>query len=236
MSRPFACAALWLVLFATPVVAQSTELQLGDGSVAPSTTVLAPAPATANQAAMTSDGCGCQQTRALNVPCTTCGPQPRMAHRGYYRAIREGMRDHACCADYFGGFGPLWESYCADKQRGCCASACASVRACAPAALCDSCTLRSRLPSLHLRGLHARQECDPCGTATVACDGGASGSVRASGDPLNIGSPPEPTEAHEPTQGATPSDVDSPANEPAKPVTSARRGWLNRAIGVPANR
>ena len=31
MSRQFACAALWLVLFATPVVAQSTDVQLGDG-------------------------------------------------------------------------------------------------------------------------------------------------------------------------------------------------------------
>lgn len=235
MSRQFACAALWLVLFATPVVAQSTDLLLGDASVAPPAATLSPAPVATHQLTMMGAGCGCQ-SQAIEMPCSTCGPQPRMSHHGYYRAVREGMRDQQCCADSFGGFGPLWESYCADKQRGCCASACTRVQACAPAALCDPCTLRSRLPSLHLRGLRVHQQCDHCGAANASCDGDVPGSTRVKADPLNIGQPPEPTEAQESSQGVTPPEVDSPASEPAKPVTSARRGWLNRTIAVPESR
>jgi hypothetical protein len=250
MSRQFSDAPLWLMLFTmmllavmfftAAAVAQPVDVQPGEGNVASPAPAISPAPAAADHSLALSDGCGCQ----TEAPCTACGAPARMRHHGYYRAMRQSMTDNECCADCFGGFGPLWETYCADKQRccgqPCCgAAACECVTVCEPAAPCTPgpCkSLRSRLSSLHLRGLHANRQCDGCGAATASCDCDASESTIPKSGQLNIGNPPVPSEAQQPSVSPTPSDGDKPADEPANKVTSARRGWLNRTIDLHSHR
>jgi hypothetical protein len=67
MSKQFVWAALWLMLFAAPSIAQPVDLQPGDGSAVPATPALSPQPYTADQAIVTSEGCGCQ-SQTLQTP------------------------------------------------------------------------------------------------------------------------------------------------------------------------
>ncbi len=236
MFRPFAVAALWLVLFTAAAVAQPADLQPSDASVVPSTSALTPAPTATDPGLATaaSHDCGCQG-QAISEPCTTCGPQPRMRQHGYYRAMRQSMADDQCCGDCLGGFGPLWATYCTDKQRCGGSTACESGRVCAPAPLCAP-AVRLRLPSLPRRGLQRHCGCDRCGGTTASCDCDTMESPSSTEHPVNIGSPPEPTEAQPSAPPPVPSDTEAPATEPENKVTSARRGWMNRTIGWRSSR
>lgn len=168
MSRLFLHAALWTLLLTIPAAAQQTDLPQADVSIAPPTATLTPEAAVVSQYPATHEACGCQ-SEALGTPCATCGPHLRTRDHGYYRAMRQSMSDNRCCGDCFGGFGGLWATYCADKQR-CCGAACQETTCCPPPASCAACKVRLRLPSLHLRGRRAGCGCDHCAAQVGTCD------------------------------------------------------------------
>lgn len=233
MLRTTVLAALGVLLSAAILPAQDPPPPTDGMGTAPPA-VSAPVPVTLEQSPVTAD-CGCH-TPAIETPCTTCGPHARTRFHGYYRALRQAMPTDSCCCDCLGGFGPLWETYCGDKQRCGCLSGCQGACHGGLTALCTPCAtaLRSRLPSLHLRPLRIRRSCDCCGEAAASCQCESAAVAAPGGTPLEIGPPPEPTEAEQPA--ATPAVPETPPEPPAGEVTSARRGWLNRAAGARTNR
>lgn len=76
-------------------------------------------PALSNGQVMMEDG-----------PVATVLPVTAGPHHMAYRGMRAAQNDCNCCGEYFGGFGPLWETYCADKKCGCwgATAACGSPR------------------------------------------------------------------------------------------------------------
>ena len=129
-----------------------------------------------------TEGCGCQKSGAggcqapdtggcqVTAACNECGPgcglrgiRQRItdihAKCAYYRRIRLSYDRGPCCDEYFGGFGPLWDSYCADRFS-CCANVCADTH-CRPKLfrpLCGICRGRGC------------DHCDACCTPAPSCD------------------------------------------------------------------
>ncbi|MHB8864726.1 MAG: hypothetical protein ACYC6N_20155, partial [Pirellulaceae bacterium] len=172
-------------------------------------------------------------------------------YRGY--AQHSSRYDEKCCAESFGGFGCLWESYCADRQRGCRTAGCGTndcgTEACRQMPCYPS--FRSAVGLSHKAHRscrptrRAREVCTSC--RTLPCDGGCDGGssmIIGPGEltPQEVREPPgsapmEPERALEP-----PSSPDPPDNsiEPDPPPSldvpeaqgassnSSRRSWLNR--------
>lgn len=162
-------------------------------------------------------GCGCQETASCS-PC--CSPTVHLSFRekcAYYRSVRQSFDRGPCCADYFGGYGPLWGSYCCDKQRGwgAPAAACAPCRGCRP-----------------ILGARARGHvCNACGAAcceaATACDCTGPAPMLPPEDEQ-----PQPAIPPEPAPPAVPSESAASARPKFSPITtpakSSRRGWKER--------
>jgi len=159
--------------------------------------------------------CECQDA----APCEPCGSSTlHLTCRekcAYYRSVRQSFDRGPCCADYFGGFGPLWDSYCCDKQRGCGTAACAPCRSCRP-----------------LRGararFHAHATCGgACCEAAPGCDcAGPAPMLPLAEEQQEEAVPMQPAETEVPETSATSS---SPKFSPtATSRKSSRRSWQNR--------
>ncbi len=211
---------------------QDPDLQASDANSPPSGPALSPAPTpvdqASNQALSFDESCGCQSTTSC-APYGSVYQRPSLKEKcAYYRAIRQSYRDEPCCGDYFGGFGALWESYCADKQRGCgCETACEPAAACPPAIGCRNGATKVRLPVLHFRGMRARHH---CAEGDVTCDCASAGVGMPEDAPLEIGTPPSPTEAAPAAEPAASPQLDASHDPPPEKTTSARRGWIQRTM------
>ena len=234
MLKHITVAALLIVSFAVIAQAQAPDLPLIPADTDPAS--LAETPIMSQPQSVTADtvvthdmvagsvmgDCGCQSPAA----CTHCGPtgqRPTWKEKcAYYRSVRQGFDRGPCCADYFGGFGPLWDTYCADKQR------CGST-SCASNASCQSCTVRPRLQVRHRR---VRSQCDSCGGAGTTCDCMGSGQALPSDAQFDIGQPPQPVQ---PTPADTPSpatpQLDTSAAVPPKAASARRSSWPSRTVG-----
>jgi len=163
--------------------------------------------------------------------------QPSIAKPRYvgYRGFETQHRsdDCNCCAEYFGGFGPLWETYCADKHR--CWGAAA---ACGPSSCYPRCGLGCRIgcaPPLfsgyYRKAFRARcHRFDCCVGPSCDYDCGAPAmSEPLEMTPQEAAEPAEPTPA-QPEQSVEPAPAPPPAPPDATPAmnTSSRRSWLQK--------
>jgi hypothetical protein len=182
-------------------------------------------PALINDQALTDSG------PAMPVQPAAAGPR-HFAYRGFETRYRSD--DGNCCAEYFGGFGPLWETYCADKNR-CRGPAAACGRSpCYPScgfgcrAGCATMLDRSRrqIPRarIHGPGCRATPACD--------CDSAAPATEPVESTTQEVGEPAAPTPA-QPDESVQPAPTPPPDPPAAKePVsTSSRRGWMQRRAG-----
>ena len=168
-------------------------------------------------------------------------PQPYQM--GSYSGHLDTNATRKCqCAQHFGGYGPLWETYCYEKQlcglkgahgcgKGACGAACST---CSPGVQplfkckrlyrgsCDCCdqpachTPRLRRP-LRNKGCHVEPGCD--------CTGSMPKQMEVVPDVIGV--PPAP-EASEEGQVAPP----PPVNVEASQAASSRRGWTSRNVGL----
>lgn len=173
---------------------------------------------------------------AVSVLPTALHPPHVGSHPGY--GAQRKSDDCDCCAEYFGGFGPLWETYCADRQRcwgitaACESSRCyPSFRDCLgcrarPSPLLESCrfpALRARLSGPACRRMPSCS-CDDAAPAEMMMP--AETATHEIGEPAQP-TPAQPEEAVEP-EPSPPSDPPA-AHEPV--VTSSRRGWSPQRTG-----
>lgn len=154
--------------------------------------------------------------------------------RGEY-AQRPAIDEGNCCAEYFGGFGCLWETYCADRRRGCGAAAC-GVTGCRPMPVYPSLRCAIGLPGAvnGPRLLTPRTRIHRSGCRVTPCDCGCdteSPAMTRPGEmaPQEVGAPAEPTPAapDDSIQPAPPPTLDVPDVQEAKSVSS-RRNWQYR--------
>lgn len=186
-------------------------------------------PALTNDQTLTDSG------PMVSVLPATASPR-HVAYRGFETPQRSD--DCNCCGEYFGGFGPLWETYCADKHR--CwgaAAACGSSR-CYPSCgtggrpRCAPLFNGSRWQMMRARicGAACRlvpsSDCDCAAPAMMEPDDATSEEV---GEPA-APTPAQPDESVQPVPSPPP---DPPAADEAV-TTSSRRGWLQqRGGGLP---
>lgn len=208
------------VLLSLACVAPTCAASPGDDPppVPPSTVLDGPA--------LSSDQALIDSGPATSVLPATMGPHHR-AYRGY--VAPQVSEDCRCCSEHFGGFGPLWETYCADKHR-CCGAAvgCGSSRCCPQSgfgcrAECAPLSVGPRWQLLRLRIAH------PGCRVVTSCD--CDSAVPATAEPAETTSqgveqPAEPTPAQpeKSAEPAPPAPPDSP-NAPETVTTSSRRGW-----------
>ncbi|MGM0490445.1 MAG: hypothetical protein ACQESR_27285 [Planctomycetota bacterium] len=98
----------------------------------------------------------------------------------YYRSVRQSFSRGPCPPNALSQFGPLWSTYCADKQVGY-----GSCRAAAPAAH----------PAIHPRQRIApssRLPCDGCNTTETPRKHTVTEGDTLTGPSLDIGEPPDP--------------------------------------------
>jgi hypothetical protein len=175
---------------------------------------------------------------ALDAQPASAGPYHN-GDRGYYAqhsAIDEGTVDKGnCCAEYFGGFGCLWETYCADRHRGCGAVG-GRVSGCRPMPVYPSlrCAIgrplaldrsgwQTRRTRIHRPGCRVTP-CDcGCDTASAAVIGPSETAPQEVGVPLE----PIPAEPYEATEPAPPPTLDTP-DVPEVKNASSRRNWPHR--------
>lgn len=237
MLRHILSAVLVLIFGASFVLAQSPDIPLSNAHdqqviVVPEDANQPPADAAVMPDAALND-CGCQQptTCTGSAGCGTQYQRPTWKEQcAYYRSVRQAFDRGPCCAQHFGGFGPLWDSYCADKQRCCFDEQRCCAETCAPAAPCLPCMPRA-WPKLRRRHTHA--QCDVC--TGSACDGTNSGTVAPEQAPLDIGQPPNPQPQPEPAvedaATAVPLLDDIPRPED---IPTARLGWPQRTAHWPS--
>jgi hypothetical protein len=150
--------------------------------------------------------------------------------------------DSLCqCADHFGGFGPLWDSYCADKHRcrGCATARC-GVMACP--GICHVPPPTFRGPSWW-HGMRARMHRQvPCGSGGTcdapACDSAADSiSEDAEGQVREVGISPWETSDVPPLPVPEDDRVSGPRSHSSVPAhpTSSRRAWIHRRTVTPAD-
>ena len=213
----------------------------------------APAPSFApNGTVLLNDQAAPSLDPALEAQPVSSGPR-HYAYRQYTSQNPADDDGGKCCAEYFGGFGCLWESYCADRHRGCGAAACGSA-ACGA----SGCRAMPCYPSLRT-SLGLPRACDGCrrsalrvrshgpGCRGTPCDCGcdaASPAMIGPGEvaPQEVGPTPEPTLA-EPEKALEPAPTPVTPDEsiqPAPPPTleapdaqavksaSSRRNWQHR--------
>lgn len=189
---------------------------------------------------MNLDGPALIQDEAWTTSSSACPEQsacvrPRYAaYRG--QAMRHQFGDSNCCAEQFGGFGPLWETYCADKNR-CCGAA----TACGPSTRYprfEDCGCRARcapplLSGYYWQALRARfQRSDCCTFPSCDCDCTTPTMFESDEAALQQAVPPaEPSPA-------MPDEADQlvPAPPPGPPEptpatsTSSRRSWMQKRV------
>ncbi len=223
--------------------AQTPDLPLNDAAASQATPALSPAttpdividdgvPADVihTHHAMAASDCGCQSSPSSCGATCACGAgNPFRSWKEkclYYKNVRQSYDRGPCCGN---DFGPLWSSYCADRQG--CGVACQS---CGPAVGCRRCGPRPML-SLHRR--HRSSACDTCDSGPAACDGADSATIMPTEAGLDIGQPPEPAEADDDPAPAPP-EVDAPAADAkttSTKTTSSRRKWFARKVGWKRN-
>jgi hypothetical protein len=155
--------------------------------------------------------CGCPACAG-----SACGtPHMRMTWKqrcAYYMSVRNAFDRGPCCAEELGGFGPLWETYCMDKQN-CCAQSCGS-----------GCAHHCRTAIWPRR----RGACQSCDTCAGACD-----PTMPAHAPMDIGQPPQPADAGPDPQSTPDAVEEAPVDPPVEnnsQAKSKRRGWLSRSI------
>jgi hypothetical protein len=168
-------------------------------------------------------------------------PQPYAM--GSYGGYMDSQAARKCqCAQYFGGYGPLWETYCYEKHmcglKGARRCGCGQTAACGHGCStgvrplfkckrlyrgsCDCCdqpschTPRLRRP-LRDKGCHVEAGCDCLGPVTKQLEVAPDG----------MGSPPAP-EPSEDGQVTPP----PPVNVEASTAPSSRRAWSSRTVGL----
>ena len=168
--------------------------------------------------------CNCQSDTACSQGCGHgCSHNARPSWTDmncYYRSVRQSFDRGPCCGDYFGGFGPLWESYCADRLYGCFGKGCSS-SACST----SDCTARKWRPLCGICRGRGCAHCDACAVTVDSCDcAGPNAGVITESPTTDIGAPPEvaPPQAAEPT-AQTP-QTEFPVSSERQ--TSSRRGWV----------
>lgn len=162
-----------------------------------------------------------------------------LRHPGYrtWAAARPTEADSRCCAEYFGGFGPLWETYCADRNQPCGAAAACVPARCGPPQRCSLLPLRWGACRQPVRVRLHGSSCGCCSGS--ACDYVPAAAMTEQADAERT--PPDPAEVPQADE-ETPAPVQpDPALEPAPPApppeppaaeeaknASSRRGWLQR--------
>ncbi len=184
-----------------------------------------------------------QQTTIMQQPMEAAiAPQPyAMGSYGY--ADQQTARK-CQCAQYFGGYGPLWETYCSEKGRcglkgaagcGCgqsvpCASGCSTgikplfkgkrlYRGGCEASCCDQ-------GDCHTPRLRMPRRRKACGHVNVGCDCTSPTTKQMEVAPDGIGSPPAPEPSSD-EQIAPPPPLNVEATAP-----SARRTWSTHTVGL----
>jgi hypothetical protein len=165
------------------------------------------------------------------LPATT-GPR-HLAYRGFETAQQSD--DCRCCSEYFGGFGPLWGTYCADKHRCCGAAvACGSSRCCPRSGLgcraeCAPLSVGSRWQLMRLRiahpGCRIVTSCD-CDSAVPA----VATPAEATSEGVDQPAEPTPAQLEKSAEPAPPTPPDPP-NAQETITTSSRRGWSQQRGG-----
>ena len=156
------------------------------------------------------------------------------------RAHEPDGGDPLCqCADHLGGFGPLWDSYCADKHR-CrgCATARGAVIACP--GICHVPAPTFSGPSWW-HGMRSRMQRQlPCGSGGTcdapACDAAGDGiSEDSNGQALGVGGSPWETPDAPPRPVPDDDLVSGPQGASSMPAhaTSSRRNWIHRRTVTP---
>jgi hypothetical protein len=196
---------------------------------------------------MNLDGPALINDEALTNSNSVITDQPTVTRSRYvaYRGFEAQHRSDGCncCAEYFGGFGPLWETYCADKSRcwGAAAACGPSPRyprfdfgcraGCAPPLFSGYYwqALRARC---HRPGWFGTPACD-CDCAASATSEAAEATPQEPAEP-GPAAPTEPTPA-QPEQSVAPAPTPPPAAADATPATniSSRRNWLQKRVGAP---
>jgi hypothetical protein len=190
---------------------------------------------------MNLDGPALINDEAFTNSDSVISAQPAVTRPRYvtYRGFEAQHRSDGCncCAEYFGGFGPLWETYCADKNR--CWGAAA---ACGPSPCYPRCGFGCRVgcaPPLFsgyywqaVRTRFHRPSC--CATSSCDCDCAAPAmsepveTTPQEATPQEVTQPAEPTPA-QPEQSVEPAPTPPPAPPDATTPatnTSSRRNWL----------
>ncbi len=219
-----------LVVLLRLVLAGSTSA-VGPDDAVPTPGIMLDGPTLAQEEAFSDSG------TVIPAQPTSAGPR-HLVYRNWAET-RPRDTDPRCCAEHFGGFGPLWESYCADRNRGC-----GAVTACEPAR-CHStlrCGLSPPRQGVCRQPVRVRLHGLGCGCSSgAACDCAGDGAL------TEVGAEPtaqEPVESSQPEPAAPVAPAPAqpePAVEPGPPPplpeppaaqeaknTSSRRGWLQR--------
>jgi hypothetical protein len=181
-------------------------------------------------------------------PIADLAPQPYVPGSYGRNGYLDPQADRKCqCAQYFGGYGPLWENYCYEQRLGRLHKGC-RCRGCRESADCGpDCTVGVQ-PLFNGKRLH-RNRCDCCDEPSChvprlrrplrrkafdtqsSCDclGPVTESYPMEVSPGKIGAPPGP-EAPE-------IDVDQvapppPVNVEVSNMISSRRTWTPRTVGL----
>lgn len=116
----------------------------------------------------------------------------------YYRGVRQSLSRGPCCPETHSQFGPLWSTYCADKQSG--YGRCRGAMPSTPPGVHWGQGIVSSSPS-------ACDDCEPLGTPREqTVTEGETPPVPSVDHSLDIGEPPDPSDIHFPD--ATQSQVD----------------------------
>lgn len=173
------------------------------------------------------------------IPAQPTSAGPRHVVYRQWAETRPYDAEKRCCAEHFGGFGPLWESYCSDRNRCCGAATGCEPAECYPTLRCG--LFPPRL-GLHRHPVRVRLHGPGCGCSSgAACDCACGAGMTEAGagamTPEPAQSPqPEPAAPAEPTPEQPEPAVDpAPPPPPPEPPAaqeakngSSRRGWLQR--------
>lgn len=193
-------------------------------------------PALINDEALTNSG------TAITVQPAVAGPR-HFAYRGLETPHRSD--DCNCCGESFGGFGSLWETYCADRNRCWGAGAACGPSPCYPR--CGS-GCRTAYPPLftgcHWQALKTRfHRPNCCAAPSCDCDSAATVvSEPVDATPQEAAEPAAPTPADptpaQPDESLQPAPTPPPAPPDAKQAqsTSSRRAWLQQRRAGPLPR